>query len=195
MNLKTLNIFSLVLIMAGAIAMFFFSKKCNNPHYEITDTVTVTDTFYVTDTFKSTDTFVITKPGEVIYVDVHYEIDTAEVLKRFYAHVLRHDTLRNDSGVFISLEQEITKNDVIKQILHLEDYEQTKIVTNEVTITKVEKAPKFFAGAFLGIQTKVPTAGLSFTMMTAKQRLLSCNVGYPQTFYVNFQMPLRQKKK
>ncbi len=195
MNLKTINIFSMIVIIGAVVAMFFFSKECGDGKYEITDTVMVSDTVYVTDTFRQLDTLIVIPAPKIVYVDVPYVFDTVGVLKRYFAHVFRNDTLRNDSSVFIRLEQEITENDVISQILEVMDYEKTKIITNERTITKIEKAPVFYAGGFIGMTQKVPTVGVSFSFMTAKHRIFTGYAGYPGTFIAGFQFPINRLKK
>jgi hypothetical protein len=195
MNFKAYRILALIFIAMLILAFFFLGRGCAEQKYKIIDTVKVSDTVLITDTFRSTDTLYIKPPVRVVYIDVPYKIDTAVILKDYYARIIYYDTLRNDSSLFISMEETLSENKIKNRILHVEDYEQTKIITNETKIYIEKKIPQYYAGLFAGMQMKVPTAGVSFSFMTAKQRIITGQVGYPQTFLFGLQFPINKKNK
>lgn len=187
-------IFSLIIVSIIALIVIKPRFKCNG-NDQTNDTVATTDTVIITDTVSTLETLKVQGPDRIVYVDIPYQVDTAEILKRYFAHVYRNDTLRNDSGLFIRLEEEISENDVINRILEVKDYEQTKIITHKEVITVTEHLPAFYAGPYLGMTAKVPTFGMSFSFVTAKQRILTGYAGYPALFMVGMQFPFKSKKQ
>lgn len=185
--MKTRNgIFFILLILV----VIFLSKikYCNdNTDYQ-NDTIKVTDTVIVVDTMYSLETLVINRPI-VIYEYVPANVDTQKILKEYFAHYIYIDTLRNDTGLFLRLEEEITKNNVISRILEIKDYERTKIITNTEKIYINEVKNRFYGGLFssYNFNSKIQTVGILGTFMDKKYRVYGVGLGHPSTIFFSFQ--------
>lgn len=180
-----------VVILLVIVVVLLDTNGCTGDSYE-QDTTTVIDTTEFIDTIPYYDTITVKPASTIVYVDVPADVDTAEILKNFFAHVFRDDTLKNDSNVFIRLRQEITENDVIKQILEVHDFENTMVITKEIKITVPVPAPKFYVGAFAIFSEDCSVIGGKLMYKTQKDIFFSAGYGTKETIYIDVSIPINK---
>lgn len=182
-------------IIALTLLLIFFSvtnmDKCNDTPHE-RDTVRTVDTVIVTDTFYSLETLTVNKP-KIIYVDIPYSVDTAEILKRYFAHCFYHDTLKNDTNLLLVMDEEIAENSVVNRVLQVNDYEQTKIIHEKEVVTVYDTKTRYYVGGSFGVSDRNPFMGLNFSLLTKKRHMAGLFIGYPLTIAVNYNIPINKK--
>lgn len=198
--MKKLNSTALLigLIIIGCIVGMVINQTTCSDNITLNDTIEISDTIEIFDTIPYYDTIPVKPASIIIYVDIPANVDTAEILKKYFAHVFRDDTLKNDSNIFIRLEQEITENDVIKQILEIHDFENTMVITKEVKITTYIPAPKLYIGAFAIFSEDCSVIGGKLVYKTPKDIFFSAGYGSKKTIYVDVSVPINKlftKKK
>jgi len=174
------------------IVIFFLNKKgCNMLTTELqNDTITVTDTVTEFDTTYIEKVIKVKQPAKIVNTDLPFDIDTAEILKKYYAKVFRDDTLMNDSSLFFRLKQTITKNDVVSQEIEVHDYDKTKVISKETTIKVPVSAPKLYAGVFTVFSQNKAVIGGKLTYRTNKNIYLSAGYGTSQTLLLDISIPV-----
>lgn len=190
--------FLISLIIIGCIVGMVINQTTCSDYTTLNDTIEIFDTIEILDTILYYDTIPVKPASTIIYMDVPANVDTAEILKIFFAHVFRDDTLKNDSNVFIRLQQEITENDVIKQILEVHDFENTMVITKEVKITTYIPAPRLYIGAFAIFSEDCSVIGGKLMYKTQKDIFFSAGYGSKETIYVDVSVPINKlftKKK
>ena len=190
---KHLSISYILFLATAAVVLLLFLSKSNcKPLYTDTqrDTVTVINTVVLRDTVFILKKIKVKQAAKIIYVEVPADVDTAEILKKYFAHVFRDDTLKNDSNVFIRLQQEITENDVIKQTLEVHDFENTIVINKETTIKVPVNSPKFYMGAFTLFSGNKAYAGLKATFKTKKNIMISAGYGTQNTVFADAVIPI-----
>lgn len=160
------------------------------------DTTTVIDTTIFIDTIPYFDTIPV-KPAiknKIVYVKVPADIDSSKIAIKYFAHVFRDDTLKNDTNIFIRLQQEITKNDVINQILEVHDFKKTHVITKEKTITVTGRLPKLYIGTFVLNNTELQNTviGAKFMYKTKNNIFISGGYGFPKTIYFDAAIPINK---
>ena len=162
-----------VIIIAIMFVIIIIMQQCNGGKVK-TETVykTKTDTL-----IKYNDRII---EGEKIYIpydkivyrDVPADVDTAEILKQYYAVYYTPDViLNNDSVAYIALFDSISQNRVIYRRYEYKDNTPTQIITNTTIVDTCKECKRFNLGfgGFLGGNQNTFQAGISIMLQTNKK--------------------------
>jgi hypothetical protein len=184
LDLKSLTIIGLVIVLL-LMRMCTSTGTGNNPDDNIkingkkyTVIKREIDTVYV----PTHDT--IFRPGKTIYVDVPIyvnvppNVDTAEILKDYYAKYTYKDTLRlKDSLGYIAIRDTIFKNRILNR--HF-DVNVNKIKIKEVVYVEPVKRLEFYFGGVIGFDKVdiINFAGPTLMLKDKKDKVYSLGIGY-----------------
>lgn len=112
---------------------------------------------HTTDTQYVPKRYTVTKKGEdiyhdtTIYVNVPQDVDTANILKEFYAKNVYKDTLRlKDSLGYVTLTDTIQKNSILVRTF---DAKVNQMIIKDSVILKEKLRNQIYIGGNLGAQT------------------------------------------
>jgi hypothetical protein len=109
------------------------------------------------------------KPApEIVYVPVPEKVDTAKILKDYYAKRYYSNVLQDDSSAFISVNDTIYQNELKGRSYTFQNRRITSVVINNTTSHVTMKQPLFRLGVGLtGLYTgKSFDVGLGATLVT-----------------------------
>ncbi len=146
------------------------------------DTVRVVDTTYI-DVIKEVPVY---KPGPVIYIPGDpvpgTPVDTAAILKDYFAKVVYKDTIRLDSLGFIYVKDTISQNRIQSRKLAF-DY-KIPIIKETTTIT-IPPKPKLQVYGGIEMMVGAPTGltyfGPALTLKSKKDQMYSIGAGINPT--------------
>jgi len=136
------------------------------------------DTIYVPTTqtvYRPGDTIYVETP---IYVSIPPDVDTAKILKDYYAKYVYKDTLRlKDSLGYIAVTDTIFKNRVLNRIY---DAKVNKITIKDVIYIEPVKKLEFYFGGVIGFDKKdiINFAGPSLLLKDKKDHIYNLGIGY-----------------
>lgn len=150
--------------------------KVDGKKYEVIKRIT--DTQYVKKTntvYKQGETIYVEKP---IYVDVPSNVDTAEILKDYFAKYIYKDTIRlKDSLGIVTITDTIQKNRIVGRFF--------KSDINQITIKDsiiVKELPRnqLYVGGIIGADRVVGFNyfGPTFVLKTKSDNMYSLGVGF-----------------
>lgn len=139
---KVMDVLLFVSIVALAIYFLFFHKpQSTSIEYRV-----IRDTIYADTVYIPVDNPVPTPPDtfyDVMFVEVPAKVDTAEILKKYFAVYSYRDTIRQDSMFSLILDDVVSQNKIIDRKAWYKDLSPTIINT---TITGVERKSEYFIG-------------------------------------------------
>jgi len=113
-----------------------------------------------------------------IYVDVPGKVDTAYILRDYYAKYVYRDTLRlNDSLGYIAMRDTIFKNRILGR--HFDAF-VNKITVKETIYLDPVKTLEFYLGGVIGFDKKdiINFAGPSALLKDKQDRVYTLGIGY-----------------
>ncbi len=177
------------IIIIVLILLLFLQRECHRcPEYEeISDT---TDTIYLPG-----DPVPIPYPVVeirdrwiTIYDTIIREVDTAAILRDYFAHRHGYDTLANDSSVFVAIGWHVTQNRLISLTPYIANRKPTTIIHRTTVIREVEKKRnQYFMGVGVGRSPDQFGLAGSLALFTRQQNLYSLHYDMlNKDFYVTF---------
>lgn len=134
--------------------------------------------------YRDGKTIYVEKP---IYVDIPSEVDTAKILKDYYAKYCFKDTLKlKDSLGYVAVIDTISENKIKKRIF---DSHVNKFTIKETLIVKDLPKNQFFIGGVIGFDKTniVNFAGPSLLLKTKKDKMYSIGIGYSTNKQISLQ--------
>ncbi len=135
--MKTKDFLYITVICVIILTVLFCSNKCNRDgNYNgqsdtsitvITEYVTVHDTI-----IKYTP-----KPYKVVDTDTIYQLDSAEcreLAKKYYAELIYNDTLINDSTLFFSISETVSRNMIVYRSVNYIQSKQVETITKTINV-------------------------------------------------------------
>ena len=149
-----------------------------------------TDTVYVSTV--SFDTIIQIKPIPTYITQVsidtaylYHDVDTAFILKDYFATRYYDDTLKNDSEGYVRLTESVSHNAIFDRMLYFESRCTDKIITNTIS-------PR---GLYLVGGLGASKGGMGFsggvTYLNAKSRLYGAEIGYMANPYIKLNFGLK----
>lgn len=135
--MKTKDFAYITVICVIILTALFCSNKCNrdgNYNGQNDTTVTVI-TKYVT--VHDTIIKYAPKPYKVVDTDTIYQLDSAEcheLAKKYYTELLYNDTLVNDSTLFFSIAETVSKNMIVHRSVNYRQSKQVETITKTINI-------------------------------------------------------------
>lgn len=190
-SIQTLTILVLIILI---ILMRMCSGKSNPAKEPKVITNTIVETKY--DTIKETIKSYIPIPGPVRYdtTYLYHDIDTAAILKDYFAEYTYNDTIDRDT-VKIYINDKVTKNKIVSRDIKYEILYPTKIITikEEHYINQRE----FYIGPRLGAtisgQTQLSFIGIESVFRSKKNKTFSVAAGVNQNFGIELGLGLHWK--
>jgi hypothetical protein len=188
--------FILIILLIGVI---FFMRMCDDgskkdppniinvegKKYEVIKKIL--DTQYVKTTqtiYKEGKTIYVDKP---IYIEVPAKVDTALILKDYFAKYTYKDTIKlKDSLGYVFLTDTITKNKILNRTFKADI---NKIIIKDSVIVRPFEN-QFFIGGVAGLDkvNLVNFVGPSFMLKTKQDRVFTLGVGYSNSKTISFQL-------
>lgn len=183
LDLKTLAIIILVVVIflmrmcnGGDVTNKGDIVKVDGKKYEVIkheiDTITVP---VIQTEYRDGKTIYSEKP---VYINVPAKVDTASILKDYYAKYNYKDTLKlKDSLGYIAVFDTVTQNKILNRVF---DAHVNKFTIKETLIVKELPKNQFFIGGVMGFDkvNLVNFVGPTFLFKTKKDKVYSLGVGY-----------------
>lgn len=155
----------IILILVAVIIFQRSCKNCNCPEITVTtDTIILPgDTVFTETELPVPLPVYIKQPGDTLYIYEQINVDTAAILKDYFALRFYKDTLKDDTSAFVQHNYTVTQNQVSKSKLIFKNRRPKTYITQ--TLSPVEsRKMKFFGGLsvyhrYMNIGI-APTAGL-----------------------------------
>jgi len=187
--------FILIIVLIGVI---FFMRMCGNGKQDPPNVINVDGKKYqvikrIVDTQYVKTTQTIYKQGEKIYVDkpiyieVPSKVDTALILKDYFAKYTYKDTLKlKDSLGYVFLTDTITKNKILNRTFKADI---NKIIIKDSVIVRPFEN-QFFVGGVAGLDkvNLVNFVGPSLMLKTKQDKVFTIGIGYNNSKTVTFQL-------
>lgn len=162
------------LIITILIIALIFTKECKRcPQCPEPITTIVMERDTVWDTIKITSTVYKPLPKETIWVNVPSDIDTTEILKRYYAKIYYEDILKDDTSAYILVKDTISQNSLYTRQYEFINRRPTEINTTttvyQYDTCKECKRFNIGFGGFLGGNLDTFNAGFSIMLQTNKK--------------------------
>lgn len=180
MNVNKLSL----IVIAVLIGIIILQRACSKP-YPCPDggkpqVVTVIDTQYITNVVEKP----VYKPGKVKYlpgeeIPVFIPIDTAAILKDYYATRVYNDTVAIDSIGYAYIEDSVSKNEIQARRFSAR---YTVPVIKETTTITIPPKPK--TQLYIGIEAggskinPINYFGPALVLKTKKDQMYSAGLGY-----------------
>ena len=182
LDLKSLLIFALIIII-------LVMRMCSNPSVKPQDITKIDGKKYeivkrTVDTIKTQVKTIEYRPGEKIYVkdpiyvNVPADVDTAKILKDYYAKRIYLDTLKlKDDLGYVVVNDTISKNSIIGRTWNAN---VNKTLVKEQVIVKEPARNQLYLGVSAGFDNKniVNYAGPSLIFKTKNDKIYSLGIGY-----------------
>lgn len=132
-----------IAVLGGIVILLLMTRECGQ-WKEKGDTVTVTDTVIVPgDPYPVYTAPRVPKPERIIeYQVVPQKVDTAAILKDYFATRFYPDTLKNDTSMFIAVHDSVRENRIVSRRFIFQNKRPISIVSN-TTVTHNKKEPWF----------------------------------------------------
>lgn len=202
-DLKTLTIIALIIIV-------FLMRMCSSDPFNSnggSDNVVKINGKKYTIVKRVVDTAYVPvyqtlhKPGDTIYVEVPIyigvpaDVDTAEILKDYFAKYVYKDTLRlKDSLGYIAIRDTIFKNRILDRFY---DAKVNKIIVKETVFLDPVKRLELYLGGVIGFDKVdiINFAGPSAMLKDKKDRVYSIGIGYNNAKAISVQAGMYWKLK
>jgi hypothetical protein len=183
--MKTINILSFIkknftyLLIAILVLIIIFQRSCTSKVDSKVKTITISGTKYDVikqhiDTVKILVTQTVYRKGNDIfheipnYVYVPLNIDTSNVIKRYYTLNIYKDTLHlKDSLGYVSVTDSIIRNSIVSRVW---DAKVNKVVINNTNYVRQKPRTQLYFGGTLGYQKPSLTAGINLLLKTKKDQ-------------------------
>jgi len=168
------NISPYIIVIAILVVIIILMKECKRCPTCPEPTTTVIHTRdTVWDTIRLTSVVYKPLPKETIWVEVPADIDTNEILKRYYAKLYYEDILKDDTSAYIFIKDTITQNSIYTREWEFINRRPTIINTtttiNQYDTCKDCKRFNMGFGGFLGGNSGTFQAGVSMMLQTNKK--------------------------
>ena len=135
--MKTKDFLYITVICAMVMIVLFCSNKCNRAgnYNGQSDTSVTVITEYVT--VHDTIIKYTPKPYKVIETDTIYQLDSMqcqELAKKYYAELLYNDTLVNDSTLFFSIAETVSRNMIVYRSVNYRQSKQVETITKTINV-------------------------------------------------------------
>lgn len=183
---------SFVYIIIGILALgLIWQRSCNGPINSVTKVPTVKIDGVKYDVLKhTTDTFVtpakvqiVYKTGETIYKDttifvpVPTNVDTAAILKDYFAIKVYDDTLHlKDSLGYITVRDSMNRNSILSRTFNA--HINRIIIKDSLILSKSARNQVYVGGSIGFIKPMATSIGIDLFLKTKTDKLYGLNVGY-----------------
>jgi hypothetical protein len=160
--------FIIIIALVGVVVFLLMLKDCGGGN-TTTKTIFKTDTLIIKgDPYPVTKVVTHRPAPEIVYVPVPEKVDTAKILKDYYAKKYYSNVLQDDSSAFISVNDTITQNELSGRSYTFQNRRTTSIVINNTTSHVTMRHPLFRLGVGLtGLYTgKSFDLGVGATLVT-----------------------------
>jgi len=158
----------IIIALVGVVVFLLMIKDCGRGN-TTTKTTFKTDTLIIKgDPYPVTKVLTHIPAPEIIYVPVPEKVDTAKILKDYYAKKYYSNVLQDDSSAFIAVNDTIHQNELIGRSYTFQNRRTTSIVINNTTSHVTMRQPLFRLGVGLtGLYTgKSFDVGVGATLVT-----------------------------
>lgn len=175
---------NIVFCIIALVAVIWLLQECGHDDSEV---IVQSDTTYVHDTTLQKVLVEIPQPYAVYRHDTVYHLDSAScerLAQSFYERKYYRDTLMNDTGALIVVEDTVTQNGLSKRTLYFINRRATQVITNTTMYAEIPRF-RFYAGPFISygrngsgigagilLSSKLFSAGYSYDI-TQQQHYLS----------------------
>jgi hypothetical protein len=158
------------IIISVLIGLLFLQMECHRCP-ELPENNCDSDTLYIPgDPYpKPYPVVAIVYHDSIVYDTVPQKVDTALILKDYFAKIYGHDTIADDSSVFVAVNYMVTQNRLKWLKPAIQNRKPTTIIQNTSIIEKYEPRLKLFAGVGVGrsltsfgLAASISVVGVSF---------------------------------
>jgi hypothetical protein len=190
MNIDFLKKYFPYIVIAVLVIVILLQQSCNlssmftdNPSGTVKiGGKTYTVIKHTKDTVTINKTQYVYKPGNTvyrdttIYINIPSNVDTSEVLKKYYAINVYKDTLKLiDSIGYVAVTDSIAKNSLLSRTYNA-NVSKIKLI-DSIFLKEVPKT-QYFAGGMLGIQKPNSlSVGASFVIKTKNEKIIVLGTG------------------
>lgn len=127
------------LIIVSIFIILYFYKSCN-PDTVKTEIIIETDTIIVKDTIIDTIQTEPTLITEYIYIPKNIDIDTPNIIRRYFSKKLYSDTIK-DENFLIVINDTLYQNEVFSREVYKELYKDTVFIYEKVKMVNTDSIP------------------------------------------------------